>query len=275
MLKLLRRKVLVAGPWIGEFGWELMEWQGYVRWRRQFYKETYVITYSNREYLYEGCHVFEHDLKLKDSGFDIGSRDRALVRSLVERCVRYHQIDSFDLFTPEQTLSRLKRRKQKFIKFYEPPMDERRFDILFHFRDFERADGDAKNLSRSCADEIVQWCLSQALSVACIGYPTLAYCPKGAVDRRTMKLREDVATICSATLVVGGSSGPMHLSSLCGTPILVWIGPPSDVERYISYWNPFQSKVYVLTDKTFNPPSDMIIRRIEELFCTDFARTRK
>ena len=24
-------KTLIAGPWVGEFGWELAAWQGYIR----------------------------------------------------------------------------------------------------------------------------------------------------------------------------------------------------------------------------------------------------
>jgi len=26
------KSLLIAGPWLGEFGWELFAWQGYVRY---------------------------------------------------------------------------------------------------------------------------------------------------------------------------------------------------------------------------------------------------
>jgi len=33
---------LIAGPFLGEFGWELMQWQGYIRQLSKFYKNTIV-----------------------------------------------------------------------------------------------------------------------------------------------------------------------------------------------------------------------------------------
>ena len=33
---------LIAGPFLGEFGWELMQWQGYLRQLAKFYKREIV-----------------------------------------------------------------------------------------------------------------------------------------------------------------------------------------------------------------------------------------
>ena len=33
---------LIAGPFLGEFGWELMQWQGYLRQMSKFYKHVIV-----------------------------------------------------------------------------------------------------------------------------------------------------------------------------------------------------------------------------------------
>ena len=43
----------------------------------------------------------------------------------------------------------------------------------------------------------------------------------------------------------------MHLASLCGVPIVVWMTllPPGS-DRYFQFGNPFQSQVFVVTEKT-------------------------
>jgi len=48
-----------------EFGFELMQWQGYVRARRAHYEQAHVITYPGRDYLYENCVVHYHDIRLE------------------------------------------------------------------------------------------------------------------------------------------------------------------------------------------------------------------
>src|ERR1700677_4804848 len=63
---------LIAGPFAGEFGYELMQWQGYVRARRKCYRETHVMTYPGRDYLYEGCTVHYHDIQLQKAGYAYG-----------------------------------------------------------------------------------------------------------------------------------------------------------------------------------------------------------
>src|SRR5690242_12248737 len=66
------RNNLFAGPYAGEFGPELMQWQGYVRGRRRYYDQVHVLTYPGREYLYEGCQVHFHDIDLKNAGYWYG-----------------------------------------------------------------------------------------------------------------------------------------------------------------------------------------------------------
>jgi len=45
--------ILLAGPWVGEFGWELFCWQGYIRKLSKNYNKTYIITRKGNEFLYE------------------------------------------------------------------------------------------------------------------------------------------------------------------------------------------------------------------------------
>ena len=67
-----------------------------------------------------------------------------------------------------------------------------------------------------------------------------------------------IDAISRARLVCGGSSSPMHLASLCAKPIVVWIGNGADIERYVSYWNPYKSPVYNVTEESFRPPPEQV-----------------
>src|SRR5689334_9170193 len=47
-----RAETLFAGPFLGEFGWELMSWQGFVRKLSRGYRRTVVYCPRGREALY-------------------------------------------------------------------------------------------------------------------------------------------------------------------------------------------------------------------------------
>jgi len=265
VLLIFRKKVLIAGPYAGEFGWELMEWQGWVRRLREKYDRTIVISYPNREYLYEGCEFYPHDIELKNSGYAYGTLTKKKSLDIVRKCVRELGIRDYDWFAPHMLRRHIKMLigRQDHIKFYEPPVDGRTYDIVFHFRDFQRDDGDLKNYPKRDADEIAQTCKDEGYRIACIGDTSLSYCPPAAYDMRSIELKETVRTISSSKLVVGGSSAPMHLASLCGIPIVLWTGPPFDATRYFSYWNPLKSKVFLVTDKSFQPGASEVLKVIK------------
>ena len=54
-----KETVLVAGPWIGEFGWELFCWQGYIREMSKYYDKVVCVSSRNSEFLYSDyCDTF-------------------------------------------------------------------------------------------------------------------------------------------------------------------------------------------------------------------------
>jgi len=46
-------ETLLAGPWVGEFGWELCCWQGYIRKLSKKYTKTIVICREGHDFLYK------------------------------------------------------------------------------------------------------------------------------------------------------------------------------------------------------------------------------
>lgn len=272
MIRLKRSEILIAGPWLNELGWEIMTWQAAVRFLRvsKKYQKTYVITFKNREALYEDCELFEHDEKLVNAIFGIGGASRQKTKELVQACVDHFGIkDGFDVFTPDDYLSirskimRRFRSDMMFKKFYIAPKDDERFDVAFHFRDFVRQ-GDTlqKAFSPRKADSLVERCLSDKLKVCCIGAPGYSYVAEAAENRQSNDLSSTISTMCASRLVVGGSSAPMHLASHCGIPIVVWISSPPGATRFFTFGNPFNSKVFLVTEETFNPEVDDIFSEI-------------
>src|ERR1017187_10187462 len=71
-LRFFPRRILVAGPYVGEFGHELMDWQPWVRAQIARHDEVHVIVYPRRDYLYPGCKVHYHDVQLEKAGYKHG-----------------------------------------------------------------------------------------------------------------------------------------------------------------------------------------------------------
>lgn len=266
-----RAETLIAGPFVGELGWELMEWQGFVRRLRRAYRKTVVISYPNSQCLYEDCEFWPHSMLLKDSGPGYGNWPRKRMLDLAAQCAADLKQTSFRVFLPVY-LNKISRRViggQEFLSPRELRQASADFDIAFHFRNFQRAGDDYKNYPLDQAAAIVRYCLGKGWRVCCIGHPEMAACPAGAQDCRSAGLSETMQILRRVRIVAGGSSAPMHLASLCDLPIVVWTGPPFTVDRYFDSWNPHGSRVFLVSDKGFRPPVDAIIEQLH--LAVDFA----
>lgn len=258
---LFPRKWLVAGPYTGELGWEMMVWQGYVRAIGRRYSKVLVISYPSSSVLYENSTFVAHDKTLIESGFGLGAMSRRSNQELIRNCVRNRLASKeYDIFLPND-LNRITRRlllRPIFVRLKAKRSDATKFDIVFHFRDFERPGDKRKSYPHAYANRLFMLCAQGGLTCVCIGHPDMSYCPEGCEDRRSLDMAVAIDVISNSHVIVGGSSSPMHLASLCAKPIVVWIGDGADIERYISYWNPHKSPVYVVTDKSFQPaPEDV------------------
>lgn len=82
---------------------------------------------------------------------------------------------------------------------------------------------------------------------------------KGSRDFRNIPIKALVDIMRSAELIIGPSSGPLHLAALCECPIVVWTDSKwqksiggTNKDRYKKIWNPFKSKVKVIINRTWN-----------------------
>ena len=269
---LYRNDILLAGPYSGELGWELMEWSGYVRKLSANYKRPIVVSYQGNRCLYDPCEYYAHELNLKDSGYGYGS----LAEVDIDNIAKYYKnklgLRSFDWFHPKH-LNRYTKRLMGPQIFWEP-FDRRRadykYDVGFHFRNIRRTDLDTKNYPASFARELIDRCMSAGLRVCCIGHPKYALCPDYCDDLRSSDLSATRMALKNIKIVAGGSSAPMHLASLCGLPIVVWWkAAPFDSElrdRYLDLWNPHKAPVFIVSDLTYQPaPEDVFAHIIQTL----------
>jgi hypothetical protein len=76
---------VVFGPWIGEFGWELSYWQGWVRFlkaTKYANEECIVVSYPGRECLYEFADEF---ISLPD--FFVQAVEKHEIKQVMENCI--------------------------------------------------------------------------------------------------------------------------------------------------------------------------------------------
>lgn len=227
---------LFIGPWIGEFGHELM-FAGMAR--HAAVGRQHVIACSR-------------------------PTSAAVYRDFVDEFVP-HDIDCEGMIT---TATHGTHMPPALLMRYVPPGIERFVpreyhgskDVLWHL--YGRRRGGyagavvvharyrphvaARNWSQRNWNRLARRIFREGLAkrVICIGLRKHAMTAEGAVDMRDAPLEVQMDVLASAEFAIGPSSGPMHLASLCGCPHLVWCGGAATewrrtCKRYKSEWNPF------------------------------------
>lgn len=264
---------LIAGPWIGEFGWELMSWQAYLR----------ALVHQ---------HKFDHVTIFGPPGHDILYSDFTdvyvpAVLDGIKDCWKAENVDPLEKTLLFQQINRLIKpytsficpvrsvpiTEQRFIVFgnAQNVLPAGRFDVLVHVRKpINKRPSHAWGLAH--AEEVCQYLTERGLSVAAIG--TASECPRGVVNRLNIPLKDLMDLIAAAGVVIGPSSGPMHLASLCRTPHLVWTDrqwysaiKATNKERYKSIWNPFNTPCIILEGQGpggWQPDVDLVTMKTED-----------
>jgi hypothetical protein len=262
------KNTLLAGPYSGELGWELMEWAGYVRRLSKQYQRTIVVSYQGHRCLYDQCEFYRHELSLQDSGYWYGSLAPPKIDTMVAHYRDTLGLTSFDWLHPTH-LNRYTKRllgPQIFWDPFDRRLADYKYDVGFHFRSIRRADLDTKNYPVSYARELINRCKAVGICVCCIGHPQYSFCPDNCDDLRSADLSETRSTLRGIKILAGGSSAPMHLASSCGLPIVVWWkAAPFDSElrdRYLDLWNPHKASVFIASDSTFQPAPEHVLSQI-------------
>jgi hypothetical protein len=265
-------KRLIAGPWVGEFGWELFAWQGYIRALSEKFDETTIISRKNSEAFYED---FAHSFVAYES--NSGLPDAFFMHNLDILSAFKEIVTSNNIKMDKDTALVLPRRigipphthhtdhvifgnhpiQPKYVCFGQEEVKQ--YDYIFHIRSRELRKEDNWSLEN--------WNKLKKLlgnkKIACIGTKKEAAFLDGTDDLRDLEMKKLVTILRNSSCAFGPSSGPMHLASLCGLPHVVWSIPQNKV-RYEENWNPLNTKVLFDCEYKWHPSADYVYKKFKE-----------
>lgn len=258
-------KVLLAGSWVGEFGWELFCWQGYLRSIANKFDKVIVICRTGNDVLYND---FTNDFIFYNPPFTktnmwMGEENKEELKEMLEGVSYNYEIKPFNIgfgHAPNNDFFTSDLFQSQVFRKYKSDVLDKTYDILVHPRN--KFTGSERNWDKEKWQELVDR-LKSKYSIAMIG-SNEAFELDGIDNYRCVVTSETISLMNRAKLVIGQSSGAMHLASLCGTPHLVWSDQTNKL-RYEKYWNPFKTPVYFYDKKNWNPDVDDIELKVKEI----------
>jgi len=217
---------VLAGPFVGELGWELFCWQGRLRWMSRSGVPVYVLCRPGHEFLYRDFASF---------ALPGGTQEGPYNRGIDVLPANHLLVD----YRPNWSDERLEKVGFNAQVFAEWPRRSSEFDVLIHAR--ARAD-----IRPECNWPAAKWDELAGrlgdLRIGWIGTHAAAYANDRGQDWRGVGLDTTAEMIRAAKVVVGTSSGPMHLASLCRVPHVILSGEENRL-RYERHWNPHHTRV--------------------------------
>lgn len=272
---------VIYGPWVGELGWELFGCQGYLRKLREDYthiKSFHIISRTGRSFLYEDfCDSYiEYDCP----GHNITGAlclDWKPDKQIIPSVTKSLGLDNY-LYIPTQHFlvdyhaagpgreERLEKflGSQKFIKYENNNMEDKPFDILIHARHSFHHNTGEKNWPIEKWNTVCNYLKNKGYSLAAIGSKEGAHLPEECEDLRNIDLENVVSYLNYSKMLVSCCSGPAHLASLCGTPLVV-LTNKANIDRYKTDWNPFNTPREIIYEEGYNPKTETVLNRIENL----------
>ena len=137
---------LYAGPWVGEFGWELFCWHGHIRYLKPNYKKVVVACRAGHEVLYEDFadEIFSLDISCEETDMWTCKNYKVPSFEQIFKCRR-----DGDWMEPNKPFSRYDHRhildtqplfnnfkKQKYFKYGNK---SKGYDIIWHARKTEKS----------------------------------------------------------------------------------------------------------------------------------------
>lgn len=268
-------KGIIIGPWVGEFGWELFSWQAYARSVSRRYDTVVVISRPGNEYLYSD--FCDHYVPYSPPPGISDSHTHSAVNS-------FDMQEFLKATLPIEELQSTSWSWMQPSKIGHPPYDHWRApvtvtgfgdivpeyklyrglttdidcQIVFHARNRQIRKND--NWSIDSWSELQKQIKDIGFNVASIGTTAESSHIPGTIDFREKPLEEVCGLLRSADVIVGPSSGPMHLATLSGCPQVVWTGnPKQNYSRYKYTWNPFCTDVEII-ESDLPTPRDVVSR---------------
>jgi len=244
---------LLAGPFVGEFGYELFAFQGHVRAMSRDFDSTIVYSRQESRHLYD-------DFVNKFVPVDVGSYNCDRFDCISGGKVHEPMwpdgiVTNFRVSNKGKTMAQLKALDRhvppEYVKYGS---GKHNGYVVVHARAI--SEGNAHKRSRNWSGE--NWCslvsmlLNEGHNLVCVGSKQQSIALDGCQDLRGIELHKLCDILSGADCILGPSSGPMHLATLCGCPQLVWSYSRNRM-RYEQEWNPFSTPVCFYDRGDFDP----------------------
>lgn len=246
----MSERIAFAGPFYGEWGWEIMTWQAYLRRKSRDVDKMWITTFPGMDDLYTGFHCPVMFSPHNHPGRALEWRDKSLCQYWLpeEATVEIDPIKKYRLDDDEA----------EFVRYGTPR--NREIEVLFHARNIPK--GSFKNYPLDRWVDIA----NHFPKSASVGAEPDLHIP-GTVDKRGILLADLMDLMAGARVVVGQSSGVMHLASLCGTRQVVWGDSKTHFNellevRYKQTWNPLGTPVTWVESDDWKPPAEKVISGI-------------
>jgi len=275
---------LYAGPYCGEFGWEIMTWQGYLRAIAPQYDQVIVCCPSNHTALYDdfASRIIAYDSSTVKANMWMNEAhdDDALryFKAVVRGDNEFARTDDGAWMTPAdvwrpfmdspkwEQLIALK--PQKYIRFGKEWAYDA-YDVIIHARNRDDWDSSFRNWSAEHCKRFVD--AMQGRKIACVGTKEHALHIDGTDDLRGVLLGGLLDVMANSKVFVGPISGPTHLATLCGLPQVTWATKQEHKDRIERKWNPFNTptSVFVSDDRiwkdriNWHPEVEEVVEKVE------------
>ena len=247
--------MLAAGPYAGEFGFEIMTWQANIRRLAKGKDRVLIGCRPESRALYEDFATSFWDVPSNSFAAENTSGCRRLDGG--EKGLRR----GFRAAIPKGSCvvepSICKPQDGDFIRYGINHAVTYGYDVVIHPRYMLKGTPPAdcrRSTPMDWWDKLV-WALNDnRLSIAAIGLTSCSLALTGVVDMRGMGLKFVMNPLASSRCMVGPSSGPAHLSALCGIPQVVWTDGThvggydgtSNITKLEKTWNPFGTPARIL-----------------------------
>ena len=165
-------KTLLAGPWVGEFGWELFGWQSYLRSLSKQFSHVIISSRTSSRYLY---HDFCNEFISFESSFE--NTNYHTNKNIVSDPLSILRCD-------KRIMSNKLSGDQEFIE-YGTKQKDYLFDVVIHARNLKTKT--KRNWDIQKWNKIAQECDKKNYKVCCVGLSDYTHLVHPFIDKRDHK----------------------------------------------------------------------------------------
>ena len=260
----------LAGPWCGEWGWELMTWVPHLRWLASKGHKVHVICQPWHEFFYSDFMSGYDNWTFNEGIGDLWNFNaRPTTKPFVPTKFK-NKYPDHEIYLPNK--ERCLNGKQMPIQYGVVYLGAI-YDLIIHARKENKYGSKTRNWSMSNWTTLATLLKDKGLSIVSMGSKHGAYHVPGTDDLRDEYLPDLCDTMAASRLLIGPSSGPMHLGELTGTPRIVWTGPEkqkifggaTNKERYERIWKQFDTPVKVIEE--WQPSVEKVYKAVAKRIC--------